>query len=155
MLQRLLKIKERHREEARRIEDIQTLVSEIEMLNVVLHLVMLRTKSEIIFSLSSSRFFCSFFYFLVSYIIEVAFCIHLKQTDWVVNVVRLKFSFICKIYRISDISGCLICRTFAARLNKERIHYAHDKSTESKDEFFDFAVFGYDAYWEFYFNSIF
>jgi hypothetical protein len=44
MLQRLLKIKERHREEARRIEDIQTLVSEIEMLNVVLHLVMLRTK---------------------------------------------------------------------------------------------------------------
>ena len=29
MLQRLLKIKERHREEARRIEDIQTLVTEI------------------------------------------------------------------------------------------------------------------------------
>ena len=51
MLQRLLKIKERHREEARRIEDIQTLVTEIEMLNAVLHLVMLRTKSEIIFSL--------------------------------------------------------------------------------------------------------
>ena len=51
MLQRLLKIKERHREEARRIEDIQTLVTEIEMLNIVLHLVMLRTKSEIIFSL--------------------------------------------------------------------------------------------------------
>lgn len=51
MLQRLLKIKERHREEARRIEDIQTLVTEIEILNIVLHLVMLRTKSEIIFSL--------------------------------------------------------------------------------------------------------
>jgi hypothetical protein len=38
-LERLLKIKERQKDEAMHIEDTQTLVTEIEMLKVVLHLV--------------------------------------------------------------------------------------------------------------------
>ena len=52
-LEWLLKKKERAKDEAMRIEDTQRLVSEIEMLKVVLHLVAIRKVQD--YSLSSFR----------------------------------------------------------------------------------------------------
>ena len=47
-LERLLQIRQRQKEEAMYIEDTQRLVTEIEMLKVVLHLVMSRRKDSYI-----------------------------------------------------------------------------------------------------------
>jgi hypothetical protein len=55
LLERLLKVKEREKQEAMHIEDTPRLVMEIEMLRVILHLVMLRVILHLVMSRSEER----------------------------------------------------------------------------------------------------